>query len=283
MIADACNLACGEIYDTTLGSWKDNGPCLPSLYISTELDKSEVQTMCLAFLSGVNEEKILSQNHLSFNERSRVEHAVDILSKSNLYIDIIYDFSMKDIENSIRRNHREHGVMYVFFDYLQTTVKTLGEIASQTNGMRLREDNVLFMTSAMLKDIANKLGIFIMSATQLNAGYKTDDVPDQSLLRGAKSIADRLDFGCIALDVTDADIEKLGNIIQHTGVTPNIKMSVYKNRRGAHNRIFLWMVADKGTCRYETVYATDFFYRPYELGDTSVEVEDDTDYSDLGF
>lgn len=48
------------------------------------------------------------------------------------------------------------------------------------------------MLSARLKDLANKYGIFIMSATQLNASYQESETPDQNLLRGAKSIADEL-------------------------------------------------------------------------------------------
>lgn len=114
MIADACNVACDEIYDTHLQTWKPNGVACPSLYISTELELSEVQTMCIAFLSGVSEDKILGANKMTFEERDRVNHAIEVLDRSPLYIDIICDFTLKDIENSIRRNHRENKVLYVF-------------------------------------------------------------------------------------------------------------------------------------------------------------------------
>ena len=46
------------------------------------------------------------------------------------------------------------------------------------------------MLSTRLKDIANKLGVFIISATQLSGDYGDAETPDQNLLRGAKSIAD---------------------------------------------------------------------------------------------
>lgn len=114
MIADACNIACDEIYDTKLGEWRYNGDSAPSLYISTELELSEVQTMCIAFLSAVSEDKILGANKMTFDEQDRVRHAIEVLDRSPLYIDIICDFTLKDIENSIRRNHRENKVMYVF-------------------------------------------------------------------------------------------------------------------------------------------------------------------------
>ena len=39
-----------------------------------------------------------------------------------------------------------------------------------------------------------------------------------------------------------------------------MKMSVYKNRRGSFVRGYIWMLADKGTCRYEHVFVTDWDY-----------------------
>ena len=69
-------------------------------------------------------------------------------------------------------------------------MKILEEITSRSRGVNLREDNILFMISNKLKDIANDLGIFIFSSTQVNSTFKTDPIPDQNLLRGAKSLAD---------------------------------------------------------------------------------------------
>ena len=69
-------------------------------------------------------------------------------------------------------------------------MKILEEITRRSGGIKLREDNILFMLSNKLKDICNQYGIFIMSATQLSQGWKEEKVPDQNLLRGAKSIAD---------------------------------------------------------------------------------------------
>ena len=44
-------------------------------------------------------------------------------------------------------------------------MKILEEITKRSGGVKLREDNVLFMLSTRLKDLCNKYGIFIMSAT----------------------------------------------------------------------------------------------------------------------
>lgn len=64
------------------------------------------------------------------------------------------------------------------------------EISKRSGGVKLREDNVLFMLSSKLKDLCNKYGIFILTSTQLNGDFKDAEIPDQTLLRGAKSIAD---------------------------------------------------------------------------------------------
>ena len=79
-------------------------------------------------------------------------------------------------------------------DYIHTSLKILEEITRRSGGVKLREDNILFMLSIRLKDICNQHGVFIMSATQLNGDYQDAKTPDQNLLRGAKAIADWTKF-----------------------------------------------------------------------------------------
>ena len=69
-------------------------------------------------------------------------------------------------------------------------MKILSEVSSKASVKNLREDNVLFMISVRLKDLATDNGIFILSSTQLNADYQHATIYDQNLLRGAKAIAD---------------------------------------------------------------------------------------------
>ena len=113
MIADACYVACDKMW--TDGEWVTicGGVKQPTLFISTELDLQEVQTMALAFISGVNEEHILKAK-CDFNEKERVKEAAKILSESPLFIETIPDFSLKDIENIIKRNIRLNHTQYVF-------------------------------------------------------------------------------------------------------------------------------------------------------------------------
>ena len=269
MIADACYIACNRIYDDVFG-WIKNGTCEPTLYITTEQEKGEVQTMMLAFLSNVNEEHILNGKYEG-DERERVFEAAKILHNSPLYIEILPDFSLQDVENKIKKNIRDHDVKYVFHDYIHTSLKILEEISRRSGGVKLREDSILFMLSIRLKDICNKYGIFIMSATQLNADYQTSETPDQNLLRGAKSIADKIDVGMILLPTSQDDVENLGQILTNNAFDkPNLKLSIYKNRRGRYKGIYLWCKADLGTCRVKPMFATTYNYEIIQIDNLKI-------------
>jgi replicative DNA helicase len=228
----------------------------------------------LAFLSAVNEEHILNGKYEG-DEEERVLRAADILSASPLYIEVLPDFSLQDIEDKIKKNIRDHDVKYVFHDYIHTSLKILEEITKRSGGVKLREDNILFMLSIRLKDLCNQYGIFIMSATQLNGDYQEAKTPDQNLLRGAKAIADKIDYGSILLGVKDEDIQALDSVLSlNTFERPNIKISVYKNRRGRYKGIILWCKADLGCCRVQPMFATTYDYEILSIEDIKIITED---------
>ena len=212
MIADACNIACGQIYDINQGKWIDNGTKEPTLYVTTEQEVEEIQTMMLAFLSDVDENHII-YNKYEEGEFDRVIYAAELIKKSPIHIKRLPDFSLMDVENTIKYSIYEYGVKYVFFDYLHTSMKILSEVTGKTGIKGLREDNVLFMMAIRLKDICNEYGVFIMTSTQLNADYREAQVYDQNLLRGAKSIADKIDLGMIMLQTSAEDKQMLKPIL----------------------------------------------------------------------
>ena len=273
MIADACYIACEKIYDESFG-WVNTGVGQPTLFITTEQELEEIQTMMLAFLSNVNEEHILNNTYVG-NEEERVMQAADILCAAPLYVEELPDFSLQDVEDTIKKYIREHDVKYVFEDYIHSSMKILEEITRRSGGVKLREDNVLFMLSNKLKDICNQYGVFVMSATQLNGDYKDSETPDQNLLRGAKSIADKIDYGAILLPVKQDELTKLEPILA-TGIfdRPTIKISIYKNRRGRYKGVYLWCKADLGTCRIQPMFCTDYSYELQKMEDTKIRVEE---------
>ena len=79
----------------------------------------------------------------------------------------------------------------------------------------------------------------------------------------------------ILLEATKEDQEKVQEIVKTRGCAmPNVKMSVYKNRRGQWNRIYVWMDADKGTCRFNPVFVTDYQYMPKDIPNTNIKVKE---------
>ena len=276
MIADACYIACDRIWNDQYG-WIKNGTQFPTLFIGTEQDKDEIQTMMLAFISNVNEEHILNGAYEA-GERDRVFEAARIIKRAPLYIEVLPEFNLQDVENVIKRKIREKDVTYVFHDYIHTSLKILEEITKKAGKVALREDNILFMLSARLKDICVKYNVFMMSATQLNGDYQDAKTPDQNLLRGAKAIADKIDYGSILLPVKDVDLASLENVLSKNPnfETPTIKLSIYKNRRGRYKSVILWCKADLGTCRIQPMFLTDFLYELQPIENIKVDIEEES-------
>lgn len=271
LIADACNFACDEIWDKKTARWVQNGSRQPTLYITTEQEISEIQTMMLAFVSGVDEQHILTGRYINIDEEKRVRKAADILKIAPIHVKQMPDFTMKDIQNNIKYAVREFGVKYVAYDYLHSSIGILSEVSGKSGIAGLREDNVLFMIAVKLKDICNQYNVFIITSTQLNGGWQTAEVYDQNLLRGAKSIADKIDYGCIMLPVTKQDKEVLEPMLGNNTM-PDTKIAVYKNRRGRYKDILVWCVTDKSTCHIDPVFITDYSYELLKVQDTKLEV-----------
>ena len=114
-----------------------------------------------------------------------------------------------------------------------------------------------------------------MSGNAINAEWKDARSPDQNLLRGAKAIADKVDFGSILLPVTDQDRAALKPILE-SGLfaMPGAKNYLYtKIEGGAYKGIFLWCTSDLGTCRVNPVFATSYSYDMENIKDLRISVK----------
>lgn len=256
-MADACYFSCSEYYNGI--EWKSLGDCIPTVFVSVELDVEELQTMALAFIGGIQEDSILNPELLTFVEQERLRKAIKILESSQLYIEYLPDYSMKDVENCIKRNIRVHHIQCVIMDYITSSMSMIQEVSHAANGTKIREDQILFLLSSKLKDIAGQYDVFILSATQINGLARDAKILDQNMLAGAKAIANRIDYGEIMMDCTPEDLDSIEPIVAKAGCDmPNVKKSIYKNRRGKTNRVICWMKANKGQCKYETLFVTDY-------------------------
>lgn len=55
---------------------------------------------------------------------------------------------------------------------------------------------------------------------------------------------------------------------------PNLKLSIYKNRRGKYKGVMLWCKADLGTCRINPIFCTDYTYNIINIEDLAIEFDE---------
>lgn len=258
-LADICGVSIPWIYDLKNKKWVYTGRSAPALFISTELELDELRTIIQAYVSGVQEDHILNGKYEK-GEEERVDQAIQYIESASLYLEFMPNFSIQDIELAIKKYNRTNGVCHVCFDYVHMSAKLIGEISNDTRGMKLREDQILFLFIDRLKNLCTNLGVFLLTMTQLNGTYKDSPIKDESMLRGSKAIADRIDMGEITLPPTSTDLNGVKQIIaaKFKMKTPNMVHHIYKLRRGKYSKIKIWQYADLGNCRTEDLFVTNY-------------------------
>ena len=257
MVGHACTIAYPEIYDVEKNEWIVRGKGQKILFFATEMEKDEIQTMILAYISGVNEDKILNNSYETFEERERIKEAIKIMTyyKDNFIFIRVGDPNVNQIKTLIRQQVLKYKIQYVFYDYIFSSPNLLSEFRDY----RIREDVALLLLSTALKDLANELNIFMMSGTQLNDKWKEwKGIRDQNLIRGSKAVVDKADVAGISLPLTEEDHNLIDKVIIQQGFEkPTHVQDLYKVRRGKYTRVRIWSKADLGTCRTKDLFLTD--------------------------
>ena len=183
-LGDMVNISVPKRYLRQEGRWVENKNIVDSLFISTELVKSEIQTALLAIISGVSEEELIA-GELTDEEWGRVSIAKEQLKFSKIKCEFSSNFSISELENIIEKHIIVNSVKYIFFDYIQITQNLSMEL-NRLFGYTLREDQMLAQLSSSLKNICNKYDVFVLTSTQLNRNHKFDGILDATHLRGGK-------------------------------------------------------------------------------------------------
>ena len=77
----------------------------------------------------------------------------------------------------------------------------------------------------------------------------------------------------IMLQTSQDDRESLKNIVNSMGIEmPDIKISVYKNRRGRYKDILLWCKSNRGSCRIDPIFVTNYNYELIDIEDLKIHV-----------
>lgn len=256
-LSEAVDMAIDEWFDLETQQWTPKGRKENVLFISTETEKSDLEPTMWAYISGVPEEKIKDGTY-DEEEEQRLEKAIEILENSGLWIDYIPDFDTDLIESRIKQHIFNNDLKYVFFDYVHISSSVMEELATQGKGVRLREDMVLFMFVDRLEKICKQHDVWLRTASQVNGTWKDSETADSTMLRGAKNMADRLNFGIIMLTPTKKELDAVKPILENRfGHQPNVVYHIYKNRATKYKDCKLWLYIDYNTMRQEEMFLTN--------------------------
>lgn len=264
-IANAVHVALPYLYDLKEDSWImfEEEP-EPVLYISTELSKRAIQLVFLAYVTGIEENRI-KRGTINQEEKKRLNIASILLKNAPLYCRCIDDFDIQDVETIIEKTIIQHKIGYVFHDYLHTTPKLMGYY-NKITGVKMQEHQILYLFGNSLKQLTNKYNIHIYTSSQLNRSAEDGQQLNSNSLRGAKGLGDKLDGGVISTAPTAKDLKMIEDIINTKGVvTPNMCHTIYKNRDGEYTRIKIWTIINLGNIREEVLFVTDENYRLIEM------------------
>lgn len=281
-VFDACRLAYPKRWSYKTNSFieeinKEGKVRAPHkvLFIVTEMDKEEIQTIMLAYLSGINEDKIITGNYETPIEEHRVKIAAKIIEEYSGYfiIEEISEPNLQNIEALIRKYATIDQIKYVFFDYIHTTAS----LVEQFTRNNLREDVVLMLLANQLKQLAKDYNLFIMSATQVNAfgmGDEEMEFKDEKSIRGSKAVADKCDMGFVMSRIPerfwDSMKTQINMAIRDKVLSPEVLTSkrpthildIYKMRRGRYKMVRIWTKLDLGTGEREDIFMTDAVNQP---------------------
>lgn len=284
-IMDLLKVSAYEMYDVRTGKWYQNPSVQPSLFISTELEQDEIDLILLSAVTKLQPDTIRSGKY-SIEERERLNRGIKALKNSPLHFVELPEFSIADVTNIIDNYVLNHDCQYVVFDYIQMNAKLARTTRAAFEDVNLRDDQILLELATELKNIANRRHIYIMSATQLNGGHASDDYyssKTEGALRGAKAIADKIDFGCIVENVTSKDLKNLSELVEDLELnpqhlTPNMGNFVFKNRLGMKG-VIIWSYTDLSTLTTKPLFVTDYGYNRLDIPMTRIVMDNEGKFS----
>lgn len=256
-VMNACDMAMPFKLDKKTNTWETNGKYENVLFITTELLQEEIQSMMLACVSNIGEDKLnYSFNNLSSQEMDNLNKSVALLENFPIHICHLPNYDLNDLEIIIEEYVLKHNVRYIYFDYIHLT----GKIMEQLKGVR--EDIVILQIMTSLKNIANKYQCFIWVGSQLNRSASDANNKDTfAVFRSAFSIGDKVDIGLATMKANTQEVDELCKSLESiknftTTIRPNLVTTVIKNR-GGQNAIRIWIKFNHSTLTEQVVAVTD--------------------------
>lgn len=269
LISNACKISLPYLDEEGKVVFPHDGPAglKKILFITTEMDHDELQTLVVANVSGVDEDHI-TLHDFTPDEKLRVQRAVKLIKKyeDNFLIERFADPSIELVKTRLVKHIVADKTKYIYYDYIFTSPSLIKEFSAAN----IREDVALMMLTNTLKEIAMIYTVHMETATQVNDRCSKIEVGirDQECIRGSKAVADKVDIGLIGISINQKEKEAMlpvltelwnqGKIPQ--GVFPNIVIDIYKNRRGKNVKMKIWRYFNFGICRAQDLFITDADY-----------------------
>lgn len=282
-IANICHSFVPKYYDKNKGKFVDNphGNQNRALYIGTEMELlEEIAPILWAYIADVPEEHI-KYNTYEPGEEERVDEAIRILKEeSNIFLEYVPEYNIEVLEHLIEKYSTIYKVGHVFFDYIHVTTELISEYQMKAgNRISIREDQVLSNLSTKLKEICRKYNVSLNTWTQVSGDFKNERNRDQTIVRGSKAIIDKVDWAGIVSRPTEKELKLLSkvlrSIVELGKPSPNICISIYKNRGCKYNNVKIWLYIDYDTMRVHDLFVTDYEYKVLDIEQTFVYIDED--------
>lgn len=234
------------------------------LYVSTEQTIEEIQTMAIAYITGINEDNVKTYNYTA-SELVDIGIAKEILREfgKNFLIEYMPDATTAAVSVCLTKHILQDKTQYIFFDYISSGTGLLNEFRD----LKIREDVALRLMATKFKEIAATYNVFVYSGTQTNRGTEDMPVRNENCIEGSKAVANKADFGmvCVRLLPGSEEMEQIDQIVKQGNYirNPNQVIDVYKNRGGRLSKVKLFRYFDYGTCRATDLFITDTDYKLY--------------------
>lgn len=268
-------VCCPELWDDSTNRFEIN-LCYQNeggLFIQYELDnQEELMPKLVASVSGVPTYHILDGKYEP-GEEARVDKAIEILEKSNIWLVSMPQFTNDKIKSLIREYKINHNVGYVVFDYVSQTSTAASDIAKK-NGIATRSDQVLSDMVANLKESAIENNVAILTFCQTNANVNNQEILDAGCLAGSRAMQDKLDVGGIILPLKPQEKEVCDMLMengQNGSIRPNRTISLFKVRFGSYiQHLKVWINLDLNTGHCIDCFCTDAENKPYNVPRTKL-------------
>ena len=279
-ISTLCGICCDELWDFDKGKFVKNKSYEASggLFLEYEMNASyECTPKFVSTISGVPCNHILNGKYKE-GEEERVDHAIEILDRSNIHIVVMPNFTVSLISMYIKDYRLNKGCEYVVFDYISEQSSISSEI-SKSSGISTRGDMVLATISSTLKDIATETDTAIMTFTQCNANIGTQEYMDAGCIAGSRAVQNKADIAGVLMPPRAKEIkfaEEYFKAPKFRGFDSppivNRILHLYKVRFGSEEQgIKIWLNLNLSNGKVTDLFVTNRDNEPYDMNKNVVE------------